>query len=741
MKKIELLSPVGDESSLYQAIHNGADAIYLGGENYGARKFAKNFSRDMLKEAIEYSHLYGVKVYVTVNTVIFDNEMDEFLEYIKFLYESNVDAVIMQDIGAIRRVKDEFPDIEIHASTQMHNHNEEGIKLLESLGVNRVVFARELSLDEINNIKTSLEKEVFIHGALCISYSGCCLFSSITNNRSGNRGECVASCRLPYRLKQDDKIIDTLGNYILSTKELNTINNIDKLISSGIDSLKIEGRMKSPEYVGFVTRLYRRAIDNYYKGNKFLLDEDSLKKLKTLYNREYTNGFLFNDYGSKLMNIKSPNHQGLQIGKVIYVDKHKIKIHLSEDLNQEDGIRFAINNTGMMVNKLYNEKGLLINSVKKGNIAVLDNKIGLKDKSTVNKTIDKILNEELRKIKEKKIGIDVSVVASLSKGLEISFSDGQTRIKKSSLCVFPSINKPLVKTDIEKQVNRLGNTPFVINNVNIEMDDNIFISNKDINSLRREVSEDLINFRKNNKIYNKINKSQNLEKRILKKEKNNINVLVRTEEQVKACIDCKTDNIYITDYSLYKKYKSNNTYYALPRVNTRYIPFDNENLLVREIGAIGKYNNTNNLIGDYTLNACNLDSVKVLTDLGLNRICVSPEIDINNFLENDYNNEIVVYGRLELMITKYCIMNMVLNNDLKKCNLCFKNKYSLVDDKGRVYPMLHDRHLTTIFDCKNINLFSDICRLRDKFNNFRIDLFDEDYIKTKELIEKCRQML
>lgn len=263
MKKVELLSPVGNVEMLYQAIHNGADAVYLSGKFYGARKFSNNFTNVELIEAIKYSHLYGVKVYVTVNTMIYENEVNNFIEYVEFLYKNNVDALIMQDLGMINLVKQKFPDIDIHASTQCHNHNQEGIELLKNLGCSRVVMAREMSLNEIRTIDVPIEKEIFVYGALCVCYSGCCLFSSLNGGRSGNRGECVGSCRLPYKLVKNNDYIDLKDKYLISTKELNTLSNLKELLDSNIDSLKIEGRMKSPYYVGYVTRVYRNLIDNY----------------------------------------------------------------------------------------------------------------------------------------------------------------------------------------------------------------------------------------------------------------------------------------------------------------------------------------------------------------------------------------------------------------------------------------------------------------------------------------------
>ena len=714
MKKVELLAPVGNMQSLYQAVSNGADAVYMGGKKYGARSYANNF----------------------------DNEVSEFLEYIEFLYNNNVDAVIMQDIGMIARVRSLFPNLEVHASTQMHNHNKEGIQLLEKLGVKRVVFARELSIEEINNINTKLDTEVFVHGAICVCYSGCCLFSAMTTDRSGNRGECVASCRLRYDLLKNNERVSLKEKYFLSPKELNTINYIDKLIESNITSLKIEGRMKSHEYVGFITSVYRKAIDSYYEGKKYILDSETLKKMMVLYNREFTKGYLFKDYGKDLMNIKTPNHQGLEIGKIIDLDKKQIKITLKEDLNQEDGIRFVIENKGMIVNKLYNEKGLLVNSIKAGNIAIIDNKVGITEKQNINKTIDKLLIEELSKIKEKKIPINIKVIAKKHLPLNLILTDvDQNKVDIKGVVVEESINRPLDYESIKKQITKLGSTPFSCNNIDIEMDDDVFISIRELNELRRQATEKLKEIRENKQVKNK-QEQLVIEDIKIKKEKFNINVLARTEEQIKACLECDIDNIYITDLNLYNKYKNENIYFVLPRVISNYRNFQDENLLVREIGSIENYKNNNKLAGDYTLNVTNNHTINALTDLGLSRLCVSPEVNLNNMQSSNCNTEIVVYGRIELMITKYCLLNMLLNKDDKKCVVCKKNnKYSLKDEKDRIYPIYNENCLTTIYDYKNIDLSSNMFLIKNKFNNIRINLLDENYSKTIHLINEFKGLL
>ena len=595
----ELLSPVGNKECLYAAVHNGADAVYLGGKLFGARKFAGNFTKEELKEALEYAHLYGVKVYVTVNTIIYNNEVEDLLEYVDYLYHIGVDALIMQDLGMISFVRRKYPDLEINASTQIHNHNNDAIELLKELGIKKVVLDRELSLKEIESLDNTIEKEVFIHGALCNSYSGCCLFSSLNGGRSGNRGECVQSCRLPYKLIKNDRYIDTPNKYLLSTKELNTTNKFEELMKSDITSFKIEGRMKSPSYVGYITRIYRKLIDNYNKGRKIELTPEEQDNLKILFNREFTNGYLFND---KVMNIKSSNHQGLEIGKVLEVTPKKIKIKLNKILYQEDGIRFQNSGLGMIANMIYNDKDLLVNKGNVGDIIYLDNKIGLEEKDIVVKTSSVYLEKEINNKEEKKILIDINVTNNV-----IEFIYDQNNKASATIDISEAINRPTTKEEVEEKITRLGNTPFKEKEINIDIPNNIFISMKNLNETRRLLTDNLIKERikvKRNNIINDI-KDDYQEKADYNYE---VSVLARTKDQVEASLNSKVNRIYV-DRELWEVYKDNpKIYLRLPRVVSNYnIKIDN--VLVTELGGIHGYNNSN-MISDYYLNVVNNYSIK-----------------------------------------------------------------------------------------------------------------------------------
>ena len=743
MKKIELLSPVGNMDMLKAAVNNGADAVYLAGVKYGARAYADNFGKDDLIRAIKYCHLYGVKIYITINTLIYQSEIKDFIKYVEFLYVNGVDAVIMQDIGMISLVRKKFPNLEIHASTQCHNHNEEGIRLLKELGVTRVVMAREMSLNEINNINVDIEKEVFVYGALCVCYSGCCLFSSLNGGRSGNRGECVGSCRLPYKLVKNNKVLDIDDKYLLSTKELNTLDYVGKLIDSNIDSLKIEGRMKSPYYVGYVTRLYRTLIDKYYDGEEARLSKEEIVNLKKLFNREFTKGYLFND--DDIMNIKSPNHQGIVIGKVIRSDNKYIYIRLDKDnLYREDGIRFKNSNRGMMVNKLYNDRLLLVNNIDIGNIAVVDNKFKIGDNDIVLKTIDKNLIDNISCCDDKKIDIVFDCKAYIGKRLEISISDNDgNRVTKYGDIVEESINRDVSYDNIVKCLSKVFDTPFRINKINILKDDNIFVGLKNINEVRRSLVNELINIRENKRVDIVLNDI--VDSNINNKDNNKyLNVLVRDEEQLRCCLDNDIDNIYVSDYDLYVKYKNyNNIYYRVSRVNNKYREFNSSNLLVGELGSVYKYGNSNNVVGDYYLNVTNGESIKLLNKYNVKRVTLSVELsdnEIKNIMYYNYNVEMIIYGRLELMVMKYCIFKEVLNY----CSLCksSNDKFYLEDRFGNRYPVIRDNCINHIMHHDNIDKINDINKyINMGINSYRLELFDEDYNECKRLIDRVRRYI
>lgn len=724
----ELLAPAGSMECLKAAINNGADAVYLAGKSYGARKFAQNFDNEELIQAVEYAHIYGVKVYVTVNTIVYEEEMNDCLKYVEFLYNIGVDAIIVQDIGLIVRLREILPDMEIHASTQAHTHNLEQIKLLESLGVKRVVLAREMSLEEINNLDTNMELEIFIHGALCISYSGQCLFSSCVLNRSGNRGECAGLCRIPYNLYQDDKLI-MKDKYLLSPKEFNSTNYIDEVKKSKAYSLKIEGRMKSPEYVGYVVSLYRKLLDN----DDYVLSEEEVFNLKSLYNRGFTKGYLNNNSDEEFISLNSSNHLGVEIGEVIGFNRSKIKIKLKHEINQGDAIRLP-NNEGMYVNFLYDEKEKLVNKRGSGEVCLVDNKVNLNNLGRVSLTINKKLIEELNNKEPKKIGINISVYMHVKEKLIVKYSDGKNEVTYIGDIVQKAKSMPVSREQIGDVLSKLGDTPFKVLNKDLDVDDDIFISIGVLKTIKRNLVGQLIEKR----IGKKRNSNINLEeKRDVNKvnDKFYISALARNEEQVKSLLDANVDYIYVMSKELYDKYKSDKVFLRLDRVNSTLESFDNCNLLVGETGSVS-YTSNNKVVSDYYLNVVNNSYIKYLFDKGIKRVTLSPELSVNKIkMLNNFNGELelIIYGTLEYMIMKY---NFVNNLGLDR-----NNNYFLEDKSKRKFPIYSDR-LTHLMGNKKIDLISEVRELKkSNVNVFRLELWDESAQDIRKIVDNLRLFL
>lgn len=725
----ELLVPVGNMDSLKAAVMNGADAIYLGGKRFGARAFAGNFSDEEMILAIHFAHLYGVKIYVTVNTIVFESELEDVYNYCLFLHKAGVDALIVQDLGLMSLLKRRLPNLEIHASTQVHNVSESGLRILEDLNVKRVVFARELSLATIDSYKTSMEKEIFIHGALCVSYSGECLFSSVLLGRSGNRGECAQVCRLPYKLLENDEFIKTDSKYLLSTKELKTVSKFKEIMDSSVKSLKIEGRMKSPEYVACVTRLYRNLIDYYYGKDDLRISEYE-EDLKVIFNRQYTYGYLFNATNDEIINIHTSNHVGVHLGKVFKVTSKYIYIKLDSQLNQGDGIRINETNDGMIVNFLYDESLKLTNVCK--NIAVIDKKIKASVGDSVNKTSDIIVINKYRELPVRKVDIDVTFTHS-GNHATLEITDGINVVKKEANIVFPSKNISIKKEDIIKQLSKLGNTPFKIANISIGEFESKFINIKDLNAIRRNAVEELIFIRENSKkevIQKKDN--EEMHKNSLE-EKLTLSVLVRNEEQLLKCLTY-FDRIYVIDRNLYNLYRDNpKIYYRGSRI---YEKTNIKNTLATELGEI--YDGAK--ISDYFLNITNHETLNYLSKyVDINTLSIELEDDnIERIMKhNNYNVEMLLYSTFELMITKYCPVNKVANKDTV-CTKCMKNEYKLVDRNGSKYPIKTDvkNHLTHILDSKVTN---NLEKLKYYYNlgirNFRIELNSEDSKEIDDIIK------
>lgn len=728
MKKPELLAPVGSKEALIAAINAGCDAVYLSGYSFGARAFAPNFDLDELKEAIDLCHVYGVKVYVTVNTLIKENEVARFMNYIDFLHQNNVDAIIIQDLGMVDLVRKTYPNLEIHASTQMHIHNLEGVRICEKLGIKRVVLARETSIDLIKEIKknTSVDLEVFVHGALCISYSGQCLMSSIIGGRSGNRGACAGTCRLPFDVIDKDNIKLNKHSYPLSTKDLFTLDNIDKLIESGIDSFKIEGRMKRAEYVYLVVSLYRKAIDSYFESGTVTISNNDIKELKKIFNRDFTKGFLFNEHNDKITNDYRPNHAGIRIGKIVHVNKNIIKIKLEDDLNTGDGIRIVDNDYGFIVTSMTKDNKK-IKEAKKGDTVTLY--VG--EKVTLNSTVSKTTDiKQLNNLKtytngiNKKIKIDMSVTLKIGSNIKLELTDGINTVCVLDGSVYEANNAPLDEKLITKQLSKLGNTPFVLNNISIYKDDNVYVNNKELNEIRRKAIELLLEKRKYKKAYEK---KEVCFSKIEVDNRKEVSVLLEDSSLYNQIKNLNVDKIYTDDISLLEN-DDKRLILKIPRVNYNYISYDKP-VMIGEIGSL-IYKNIDS--SDFSLNVTNSYTVHFLHTLGVKKVTLSYELSLDEIKEiiEEYNKrynsnpnlELIVFGRQEMMVSKFNL-NKLYNNQ----NIYLKDRYN------KVYPIKEKNDLMYIFNSERLNMNIDNL-YKIGINSTRFNLFDKkdiDFISNK----------
>ena len=424
MKKVELLAPAGSYESFLGAIHAGADAVYLGGMKYGARAFAENFDEETLCKAIYYAHLFDRKVYLTLNTLMKQSELEEIEAFLLPFYYAGLDGVIVQDLGLLSFLKRTFPLLELHISTQMAVTGPYSVRMLKEEGAVRVVPARELSLEEIKLLKKEgLEIETFIHGAMCYSYSGQCFFSSFLGGRSGNRGKCAQSCRLPYQVNMEDKVNGKAGKeeYPLSLKDMCSIELVPQLLKAGIDSFKIEGRMKRPEYVAGVTAIYRKYIDLCYENHlqQIQVEKKDWEALKSLYIRtDIQDGYYKRHNGREMVTIHKPSYSGI-------------------------------------------------------------------DEKFAQSIYDQYIKQTLK--------AKVSGFVTLKKGQPMTL---QLMFKEHVVCCQKEVvdsakNRPVIREDVEKQLKKTGNTDFVFSTLEIEMDEDIFITLKSLNELRRQAFEEL----------------------------------------------------------------------------------------------------------------------------------------------------------------------------------------------------------------------------------------------------------
>ncbi len=784
MRIPELLAPVGSMDHLKVAINAGAGSVYLSGKDYGARKYAANFTLEEIKDAVNIAHLHNVKVYVTVNTLIKQSELEDVMNYLSKLYAIGVDAVLVQDLGLVDLIRKHLPKLKIHASTQMTAENQLKLDYIESKGIKRIVLPREMRKEEISQLKTNMELEIFAHGALCYSYSGQCLMSSFKGGRSGNRGTCAQPCRQKYKIdgiKRED--------YYLSPCDLSLFNRLKEIADLNISCIKIEGRMRSKEYLAIVISSYRKALNKLKSGKETRSEEISL-----VFNRGFSEG-QFNHQSQRSIR---PGHIGLKIGRVIDSRKNQIAIKLDDSLKsipeKGDGLLIVKNSKDYGLEISQNPIVTTLNHFKKGkNKEIKDlnrkNRVLIVKKVWQNKKSDFNLNEsdvyltKRNKLTKKVKEIETKGNSFIKSKLMLTFSiKNKFPILKGRLTLAnrkeissevrgnAPFEKPLKKAisadTIKKQLSKTDNYPYEITQINVNYDGTLFIPISKINELRRNLFKTLEN--EVNALYRNKSKKIKLEnsENINTANEANISFYTNNLNHLKN-IDC-VRRVYLEipndDDTLDMVFSGNyNLNHMINFLKEAYeISYGKEYELIwkwpdiahdKLIKALNKVrgilnkmhydipimsNAFNGEYGPYSMNITNTQTIESLEDYKI--LTVSPELSKNDYEDiikgcKDPNRiELLVQGSVELMKSRYHLLH---GSELER-----NYKNYLVDRKNNRYP-IHKSisgEEITIFNDSELSLLEEISHLKNLgYCNFSIDgrYKDDDYYKMVDVYKSA----
>ncbi len=786
--KSELLLPVANMNMCLAAIHNGADAIYVGVPEFNARGRSADLSIEELKEMIQTCHLYGVKVNLAFNIIIFENELREVVDLLGQLLLLSPDAFIVQDIGLAKIIRQMSPTQIIHGSTQMTVTNHEAMTLLTDLQIKRFVLGREVSMAEMKAIKerTESELEVFVHGALCVAYSGQCFTSESIGGRSANRGQCAQSCRFEYDMVVDGHKIDLEEKkYLVSPKDLCGIEEIPELIKIGIDSFKVEGRLKTPEYVAAAAKNYRTALNN--STAKLNPDEIAAakKELGLTYSRGFFSGWLHGVDHQILVDGTFGAHRGVEIGTIKEVRDRSVVVLTTEILKKGDGVLFATTTkAGKKIEiggKVYNIQPLKTGEVELSfsrdfNLSGLQKefKLYLNHDDLVEKQLSKSYQDKNLK---KRIPLSFMVEADLHSRLKVKVTDGENTVEVLSLSILEKAEKsPLTNKQIKDELSSLSSTCFIVDSFQIKSDENIFLNQKELKIIRRDVVEKIMQLRIQKVVYPV--QQYKFKHNIVtsKNSKLNLNILLREHQQVTSLLNFAhelTDvlGIVYLDFEFGREYEASvellrsrnikvgiattrilkpNEYYNF-KVIERAKP---DVILCRNLGAVQYFQNSSfELRGDFSLNVSNSIAHNYLVNKNLKSICTSYDLStkqLEDLIPNCENGtlEITVHQYMPSFHMEHCVFAAFLSkgSSFKDCGKpCEKHRVELKDQFGNLHQLKADQECrNTMFNSKafsfveKINVFKKLGASIFRFEALYENEFElkEKIISLKNLIQK-----
>lgn len=742
---VELLAPAGSREALVAAVENGANAIYLAGNAFGARAYASNFDREALREAIHFAHLRNVAIHVTVNTIVADEEMEPLRDYLRFLYEAGADAVLVQDLGVARVAHETVPDLPLHASTQMSVSSLEGVRALAELGFTRVVLARELSLKEIRHIcaHAPVEIETFMHGALCVCYSGQCLMSSMIGGRSGNRGRCAQPCRLPYTLvdeKGQDVLGDKAGSYLLSPRDLSTIDVIPDLIEAGVSSLKIEGRMKRPEYVATVVRTYREAIDTYYAGKGYAVTQEERDDLAQIFNRDFTTAYLEGRPGKAMMSDRRPNNRGLLIGRVTAYDwdRRIVTVKLSGRLGLGDQVDFWVKVGGRVtatISALTDAKGRAVEEGQAGDTVSFAIPSAVREHDRVFKVYDARLMERAKETYTsgapvRRIPVAIAVRAAVGEPLTVTLCDaeGHRGEGRTDFIGESARKRPLSEEIIRKQVSRLGTSVYEMKSLHCDIAGEVMVPMSEINEARRKAVEALDALRLKEIEAREHRPEPKFTDRIARPtpKKAHFLVAVDTLGKAEAALAVGADGILFGGESYEHRVIAPEEYerawqmareagaridFNTPRIVhdgqqkhverllAAFAAFPPDAVHVHNIAMLALVRRLTDFAihADYSLISYNKQTLAFLKDYGASGATLSPELTAKEIRQLAKESPLpltcIVHGRLELMVSNYCVTGSFLGGcgEGPCTQPCTRGHFALKDRKDALFPLAMDQ--------------------------------------------------
>ena len=771
----ELLSPAGDWECLRAAVANGADAVFFGLSRFNARMRADNFREDELPAITSFLHAHGVKAYVTLNVLIFTDELDDAIAELRALHDAAVDAVIIQDVGLAEISRRMFPDLRVHASTQMTITSPEGVRFAEGLGVKQVVLARELSLRELEKFPPSVPLETFVHGALCVAYSGQCLTSEALGRRSANRGECAQACRMPYELVVDGALRD-LGDkrYLLSPQDLAAVNEIPALIERGVASFKIEGRLKSPEYVAAVTSVYRKAIDAALEGLFEGASPEDWYRLEMTFSRGLFSGWMHGVNHQELVGARFGKKRGAFIGRIAGSSRDHVELESTAiPIKPGDGVVF---DTGGNTER---EQGGRVFQVRGNKLFFESGKIRFHEipvGSRVWKTSDPALDRELRNSFTGRYETPtdrltpIDFVVSGKSGSPMQLCSGPF-VVSSRIPLAEALTRPLTADTLRAQLQKLGGTGFTLRSLESHLEGDVILPVSEINRMRRAMVEMMCNTPRDTaprlslrEILPHVQPPASIE--------SHLSVLVRSEDQLLAALNAGITQIFV-DYEDIRRYKDAvatvrshdhgndvRIFLATPRIQKAgeegffklIANAQPDGVLIRNIGAISHFAGSPlRLIGDFSLNVANPLTASVFKNHGLERLVISHDLNSAQILAllssapPDWF-ELILHHHMPMFHMEHCVFAAFLSTgkDHTDCGRpCEKHRVHLRDRVGMEHPLRAD------VGCRN-TLFHATAQTGAAFFEsfytaglrfFRVELLEESAEETSRILRAYRDLL